>query len=76
MKGNAMPPKIIGLRLELDAELHAMLEELSDFHGVDIQATLRLCIRHEYRGLVMDRTEADAQRHQPAPPHEDDEVPW
>lgn len=33
-----MPPKTIGLRLELDAELQAMLEELSDFHGVDIQA--------------------------------------
>lgn len=71
-----MSPEATRFCLNLDAQLHAMLNELSDFHGMSMADTLRLCIRHEYRIFLQDRAEADAQRGQPAAPQGDDDVPW
>lgn len=66
------------VRLELDAEMLARLEELCDLHGEALDETIRICIRHEWSSYRMERTEMDAQCRNPEPeePAGDDLIPY
>ena len=66
------------IRLTLDQDLTAKLEELADFHGESTEDTIRLLIRHAHADLqrfVAEEIGKNGEKTLPRKPQPDDEIP-